>query len=179
MPVLAYPARVPGFRSDHVEVHLFRRRGRKVEFLILRRASKRRKLPGVWQPVTGSRNWRERAIAAAVREVREETGLEPRRWWGVEGLTGWFDARRDAWVLLPVFAAELPARASVTLSKEHDRHAWVSARMAARRFFWDSQRASLAAVCSQVLGPPALSAALEIAVRSARTKGNPRRGGRT
>jgi 8-oxo-dGTP pyrophosphatase MutT (NUDIX family) len=151
-------------RSDHVEVHLFRRRGRSVEFLILRRSPDRRKLPGVWQPVTGARTARERALAAAMREVNEETGLAPLRWWGVEGLTGWFDARDDAWVMLPVFAAELPARAAITLSKEHDRHAWVSARTAARRFLWESQRRALAAVCAQVLGPAALADANRISV---------------
>jgi dihydroneopterin triphosphate diphosphatase len=36
----------------------------------------RRQPAGYWQSVTGSLEWREPAAAAAVREVREETGLE-------------------------------------------------------------------------------------------------------
>jgi dATP pyrophosphohydrolase len=32
---------------------------------------------GFWQSVTGSMEWEETAAAAAAREVREETGLEP------------------------------------------------------------------------------------------------------
>jgi dATP pyrophosphohydrolase len=34
---------------------------------------------GVWQSVTGSLEWGETAAAAAAREVREETGLDPDR----------------------------------------------------------------------------------------------------
>ncbi len=33
--------------------------------------------PGFWQSVTGSLEWGESAAAAAAREVREETGLDP------------------------------------------------------------------------------------------------------
>src|SRR5262245_24033344 len=98
---------MPTLRSTHVEVYLFRRRGRRVEFLLLRRAPSRRSLPGVWQPVTGKRRARERMLAAAVREVREETGLEPRRWWALETLTLYPDARADEIVALPLFAAEI------------------------------------------------------------------------
>lgn len=33
--------------------------------------------PGFWQSVTGSLHWGESAAAAAARELREETGLDP------------------------------------------------------------------------------------------------------
>jgi dATP pyrophosphohydrolase len=33
---------------------------------------------GIWQSVTGSLEWGETAAVAAAREVREETGLDPR-----------------------------------------------------------------------------------------------------
>ena len=63
--------------SDHVEVYVFRRRSRAVEFLCLRRASGR-SLAGVWQPVTGKRRRGESARRAAWREVVEETGVHAR-----------------------------------------------------------------------------------------------------
>ena len=78
---------MPAIRCSHVEVYLFRRRGGKVEFLTLRRSPNRRKLPGVWQPVTGKLERGERAWASAAREVLEETGLKPRRWWTLESPT--------------------------------------------------------------------------------------------
>jgi dihydroneopterin triphosphate diphosphatase len=153
MPVLA---------STHVEVYLFRRRGRRVEFLLLRRSPTRRTLPGVWQPVTGKRLPRERMLAAAMREVREETGLEPRRWWELETMTLYPDNARDAIMAVPLFAAEVDARATVRLSREHVALAWLGAREAARRVLWGSQRRGLDAVKREVLRGGPLAAALEI-----------------
>jgi 8-oxo-dGTP pyrophosphatase MutT (NUDIX family) len=148
--------------STHVEVYLFRRRARRVEFLALRRAKGRRVLPGVWQPVTGKRLARETARACAAREVFEETGLRPRRWWGLETATLYFDAVADALCVLPLFAAEVGAGDRVRLSDEHDAHRFVSSREAARRFLWESQRRGLDAVRREVLRGGALARALAL-----------------
>lgn len=154
--------RVPSLRSTHVEVYLFRRRGGRVEFLLLRRARAQRLLPGAWQPVTGRRNPRERMLAAAVREVREETGLRPRRWWALETLTIYMDAATGTVLVLPLFAAEVPARAAVRLSDEHDAAKWVTPAEAKRRVVWESQRRGFDAVRREVLAIPRLAAALEV-----------------
>src|SRR6185436_10846379 len=108
---------MPRLIQTHVEVYLFRRRGRRVEILILKRSQERRVLPGVWQPVTGKKNLRERAIQAAAREVFEETGLEPRRWWLLETLTLYFDGASGAIRALPLFVAEIGSRQRPTLSE--------------------------------------------------------------
>ena len=153
---------MPALRSTHVEVYVFRRKGKRVEFLILRRSRDRRVLPGVWQPVTGKREWRERGRTAAMRETREETGLSPKHWWALETLTTYYDAAADAIVALPLFAAEVGLRDRVTLSSEHDASAFVTAREAARKVLWESQRRGLEAVKREVLGGGALARALEI-----------------
>lgn len=152
---------MPRVRSTHVEVYVFRRRGA-VEFLALRRAADRRLLPGVWQPVTGKRRPVERALDAAVREVREETGLVPRRWWALETLTAFFEPGTDSILLLPLFAAEVGPGAAVRLSREHDRYRFLSAREAGRRYLWAAQRRALDAVRAEVLGGGALARALEV-----------------
>jgi dATP pyrophosphohydrolase len=151
-------------RCDHVEVHLFRRRRGRVEFLAFRRLPNQR-LGGVWQPVTGTRRRGETAFAAARRETREETGLEPIRWWRLEQPTVFFDPRADAIAMLPVFVAQLDARARITLSREHDRVAALGAAAAGRRYLWDTQRAALAAIQRQILRGGALAHALEIPLR--------------
>ncbi len=129
---------------------MFRRRGRRIQFLVLRRRPGR-SLAGVWQPVTGALRPRERAVQGAVREVREETGLFPRRLWRLESVTGFFEPRRDAIRFIALFAAEVAAREGVRLSREHTAHRFLSAREAAGLFLWDSQRHGLAAVQAQVL----------------------------
>jgi dATP pyrophosphohydrolase len=164
---------VSRLRGAFVEVYVFRRQGRRVQFLCLRRARAER-LPGVWQPVTGRRRRRESALAAARREVREETGLQPRRWWVLETPTLFLDRRTGEAVVLPLFAAEVPSGAAVRLSREHDADAFLPARAAGRRFLWDAQRRALEDVRRQVLPGGPLADALEVTARAARRTGRVR-----
>lgn len=153
----------------HIEVHLFRRRAGRVEFLCLRRAAGDH-LPGAWQPVTGRIERAETALAAAVREVREETGLSPRRWWGLESVTVYFDVRADEVRALPLFAAEVAATDRVRLSVEHTDAVWLPAPAAGRRYVWEAQRTALAAVKREVLRGGPLARALECTDLAARTR---------
>ncbi len=144
-----------------IEVYVLRRRAGRVEFLGLRRRAGD-SLPGVWQPVTGTLKRRETAVRGALREVREETGLEPLRMWRLESVTTLFDPRRDAIRFVTRFAAEVGSRDAVRLSREHTDHGFLSQREAGKRFLWDSQRQGLAAVRSQVLRGGVRARALQI-----------------
>ena len=152
-----------------VEVHVFRRRGKRLEILIIRR-SPQRSLAGVWQPVTGGIAQRESAISAAVREVLEETGLTPIRWWALEHLAAFYDAAGDRVRVVPVFAAEVAWTDPVQLSDEHDRYAFVTLATARRRVLWATQRAALAALRDEILSGSAGGAAREITARVAASK---------
>lgn len=140
-----------------IEVHLFRRRGRRVEFLLIRRAADRT-LAGVWQPVTGGIEKREATWRAAAREVLEETGLIPIRWWALEYLSLFYLIARDEVTAVPTFAAEVAWTDTVTLSHEHDRYAFVSPAEAARRVLWATQRHAMRAVREEILVRPSASA---------------------
>ena len=144
---------MPKIVSHFVETYVFRRRGRAFQVLGLRRAPGI-PLPGVWQPVTGKRRRGERALLAAAREVREETGLEPLRWWGLETLSFWFESASERFAALPLYAAEVAPGAKVRLSREHDAFRWRSLRNAGRDFAWETQRRALAAVEREVLRGP-------------------------
>jgi dihydroneopterin triphosphate diphosphatase len=167
-------ATVSDSRSAFIEVYVFRRRGRRVEFLCLRRGAVRF-LPGVWQPVTGRCRPRERGLAAAVREVREETGLIPLRWWALEAPTVFYDASRDRVRSYPRFVAEVAADAPVRLSGEHSDWAFLPATGAGRRYLWESQRLGLEDVKRQVLRGGPLADALEV-TSQARRRAPARRG---
>jgi dATP pyrophosphohydrolase len=157
-----------------VEIHLFRRRGRRAEFLLLRRAADRT-LPGVWQPVTGGIERGEAAWQAAGREVLEETGLLPVRWWALEHLTIFYSPAKDAILAVPVFAAEVAWSDPVHLSREHDRYAFVAPAAAARRVLWGTQRAALRAVRDEVFAGGAAAAAREVTDRIAARPARPAR----
>jgi dATP pyrophosphohydrolase len=152
---------MPSIQQTHVEVYVFRREGRRVEFLCMRRCA-RGSLPGTWQPVTGKRRAGERAVAAARREVFEETGLRPLRLWALETVTIYFDPAADVVRLLPLFAAEIGRRDTVALSREHDAFRFLGARAAGNRFLWEAQRRGLEAVRREVLARPMLARALEV-----------------
>ena len=151
-------------RCHQIEAHLFRRRRSRVEFLLLRRAPDRT-LAGVWQPVTGGIEGRETAYAAAAREVREETGLTPVRWWALEHLPAFYDIGHDMVKFVPVFVAEVAWTDPVHLSHEHDRYAFVAPNIAARRVLWQGQRRTLTAIHDEILARGADPSAREITER--------------
>ena len=146
---------------------MFRRRQGRIQHLVLRRAPGR-SLPGVWQPVTGGLKPGERALGGALRELHEETGLRPRRLWRLETVTASFDPRRDRVRVIIRFAAEIAASDPVRLSSEHTAHGFVSAREAARRMLWDTQRNGLRAVGRQVIRGGHHARSLEIEIPAAR-----------
>ena len=158
---------MPRLDANAIEVYVFRRRGRRTEFLALKRRPGGT-LPGVWQPVTGTLRRGERAVTGARREVREETGLVPRRFWRLEHVTAYYEPRRDAIRFVSLFAAEVAPADAVRLSREHTAFRFLSAREAAGRFLWDSQRRGLAAVRAQVVGGGARARALAVAPATAR-----------
>ncbi|HVP15586.1 MAG TPA: NUDIX domain-containing protein, partial [Terriglobales bacterium] len=168
-----------GLRSVFVEVYLFRTRARgartprRIEFLCLRRG-RVAFLPGVWQPVTGKRRRGETSRVAALREVREETGLAPVRWWALEAPTVYYDAALDRVMALSLFAAEIAPDAQVRLSREHDAWAFLPAREAGRRFLWEAQRRGLEDVRRQVLRGGPLARTLELPLRRPRAAARPR-----
>ena len=157
---------MPPVHCAHIEVHLFRRRARRAEFLLIRR-SPDRTLAGVWQPVTGGIERGETAWRAAAREVLEETGLRPLRWWALEYMAVFYQPAHDAVLAVPVFAAEVAWTDTVILSHEHDRYAFVAPALAARRVLWETQRAALRAVRDEVLRGGANAAAREVTNRIA------------
>ena len=157
---------MPPVASRQIEVYPFRRRLSRVEILLVRRSAERT-LPGVWQPVTGGIERGETAWRAAAREVLEETGLTPLRWWALEHMTVYYEPAKDAVLALPLFAAEVAATDPVPLSHEHDRSAFLAPAAAARRVIWESQRRALEALRDEVLRPGARPGLREITDRVA------------
>jgi dATP pyrophosphohydrolase len=118
-----------------------------LQVLLLERADK----PGFWQSVTGSlemlpEGTLEELEDAAVREVREETGLDARDYklenWEFSNVYEIYPHWRHRYApgvthnTEHVFGLELPATLDVQLCPdEHVNHEWVDWREAAKRVF--------------------------------------------
>ncbi|MEK6593321.1 MAG: dihydroneopterin triphosphate diphosphatase [Pseudomonadota bacterium] len=120
-----------------------------LQVLLLERADR----PGFWQSVTGSQDEGETLGATAVREVREETGLDAAQYL----LTDWNRQNRFEIYLRwrsryapgithnteHVFGLTVPSPLPVTLApREHLRYEWLPWRAAADKVFsWSNAEA--------------------------------------
>lgn len=129
--------------STLIEAHIFRKAGDDIEFLLIKRADNDSLFPGVWQMVTGSINENEKAFETAWREIQEETGLIPIKFWIAPNVNSFYNQLKDNINLIPVFAAQVESNCKVTLSNEHSDYKWVNKDEAKQMLIWKGQRNSV------------------------------------
>jgi 8-oxo-dGTP pyrophosphatase MutT (NUDIX family) len=98
--------------------------------------------PGAWETVHGRIEPGERPEQAALREVREETGLEAERLYNVT-VQPFYLHRFGVVQMAVVFAVFVAEPAAVTLGAEHQAHEWLSVAAARERFVWPREREAL------------------------------------
>ncbi len=119
------------------------------DVLLLERADH----PGYWQSVTGSVESGESLTETAIREVREETGLDATQFvlndWAVQNVYEIYPHWRFRYApgvthnKEHVFGLELPSIVSVLASREHLRIQWLAWQKAAEVVFSPSNRAAI------------------------------------
>jgi dATP pyrophosphohydrolase len=117
--------------------------GRAPQALVLRRARGGRS-PGSWETVHGHIRDGEEPVAAALRELKEETGLAPERLYNLSRVESFFLHARGVVALIPAFCAVVPPDAAVAISAEHDRCEWLDPDEAAARLTWPREQRALA-----------------------------------
>ncbi|HEX2788747.1 MAG TPA: NUDIX pyrophosphatase [Ignavibacteria bacterium] len=123
----------------YVEVYVIRKfPNNETRFLVLKRSDNSKKLPGKWQVVTGKIDGNEKAYEAALRELKEETGLSPIYFASLQNVTTVYDHNEDSVLAIPLFLAETDSD-NVQLSNEHSEFAWLSFERAAGRVHWLNQ----------------------------------------
>jgi len=98
--------------------------------------------PGAWEPVHGHIEPGEEPEDAAIREVREETGLEIDRLYVVRVQPFYLRKTRTVQLAI-VFAAFVSEPADVTIAGEHQRGEWLTVDDALTRLAFPGERASL------------------------------------
>jgi dATP pyrophosphohydrolase len=143
---------MPSIVSKIVEVCVFRFRDSRTEYLMLKRSSIDALYPGIWQIVTGSIHDGETAVDAALRELAEETGILPKRFWTVPHANVFYDRSADAMHLSPMFAAQAELTGEPRLSSEHSAFAWLPVGEALRCLVWPGQRRGIEIVEQCIVG---------------------------
>jgi dATP pyrophosphohydrolase len=110
--------------------------------------------PGYWQSVTGSRDAEETLTETAIREVREETGLDARQYplsdWQSQNEYEIYSHWRYRYApgvtrnTEHVFGLQLPHRVDIKIEpQEHLNYQWLKWQDAAEKVFSPSNRAAI------------------------------------
>lgn len=134
-----------------VDTYALRGAAERLEVLALRRGTHGRN-PGSWETIHGTIETGETPVQASLRELREETGLVPEKFYNLSRTEAFYQHRTDELAVIPVFAAFVAPGATVKLSAEHDRAEWLSIAEAGRRFAWPRERRALDDILSIVGG---------------------------
>lgn len=132
---------MPTITVGTIDVYLIGPRTDGWRVLALQRA-KTTRCPTAWETVHGRIEPGEEPEDAAIREVREETGLEVERLYNVS-VQPFYLHQSHTVELAVVFAAFVPPAGLVTLGEEHSRSEWLTPERALDRFAWPRERAAL------------------------------------
>lgn len=137
-------------RNDLITCYAVRAAGTSHEFLQLHRAIGDF-LGGTWQAVSGAIEPGETAWQAALRELREETGIVPVEFYRLPVVNTFYISEGDTlWHSVP-FCAIVAADAAVTLNHEHDAARWVARCDADKAFMWATDRSAIAQLSREIL----------------------------
>lgn len=111
------------------------------EYLLLKR-NHTEKYPGIWSVAGGKVNENEKAFEAAIREMKEETGLVPLKLFATECVNTFYEHQTDKIQIVPVFLAEAGS-GDVLLSEEHSDYEWMLFTKAIESLYWNSWKENL------------------------------------
>ena len=124
-----------------IELFVIKHNGGDWRVLTLQRAPDGKR-PNSWETVYGKIDARERPEKAAVRELREETGLEPLSLYNVTVSSFYLHASSTIQMCI-TFAAFVPEDADVIIGEEHQRFEWLPIEEACERFTWPREAHAL------------------------------------
>lgn len=121
------------------------------DILLVKRAPGRY-MAGTWQLVSGGLEPGEEAWKAALREMREETGLVPHELYRLSTLTRFYRSDNDSLNTAPMFCALVSEAARAVPNDELSAVEWVNVFDARSWLMWPTDREALDEVVSVILG---------------------------
>ena len=131
-----------------VDCYVFNLLERTPRFLLLKR-NKNKIYEHLWQGVAGKIENGEEAWQTAIRELKEETGLDPLNMFVTDHTSSFYEVKGNRINIIPVFGIEVNSK-EVLLSEEHVDYKWVDFESARKTLVWNGQRKGLEAVYEMI-----------------------------
>lgn len=121
-----------------IDVYVYRMNSGFPEFLLLLR-SNNKIYANQWRMVGGKVKENETYWKAALRELNEELGLEPDKFWVIPSVNTFYESSSDHVHHIPAFAAEISVQ-KITLDDEHTHYRWVTVDDIEHMIAWPEQK---------------------------------------
>ena len=108
---------MPEIKVRVVDCYVYHQMDGAIQFLILKR-NKDKLYEHLWQGVAGKIEKGEKAWQTAIRELKEETALNPKKMFIADHVSHFYETHGDRINLVPVFGIEVDSK-DVILSDEH------------------------------------------------------------
>ena len=132
-----------------VYCYIYHHKDKELKFLLLKR-NKNKLYEHLWQGVAGKIKKDEKAWQTAVRELKEETGFEPKRMFIADHVSYFYEKYEDRMNLVPVFGIEVDSK-DVILSDEHIDYKWVDFKEAFETLVWNGQKKGIQTVYNMLI----------------------------
>jgi len=143
---------MPNIVCNIVEVCIFSFDNKEPLYLMLRRSKTEKMYPDTWQIVTGSIEQDETALQGALRELKEETGYIPQKFWILPEINSFYSVKTDTLNHTIMFAAQVSPRTNPVLSDEHYQFGWYPISVAKSMCVWTGQIQALDIVHEFIVG---------------------------
>ena len=132
-----------------VDCYVYRRTDDGILFLLMKR-NLNKIYEHLWQGVAGKIEEGETSSEAAIRELKEETGLSPVNMFVADHVSKFYEVHGDRINLVPVFGIEVDSEI-INLSEEHISYKWVDINEALNTLVWNGQKKGIQTVHDMVI----------------------------
>ena len=132
-----------------VDCYIYRRTDDGILFLLMKR-NLNKIYEHLWQGVAGKIEEGETSSEAAIRELKEETGLSPLNMFVADHVSKFYEVHGDRINLVPVFGIEVDSEI-INLSEEHISYKWVDINEALNTLVWNGQKKGIQTVHDMVI----------------------------
>ena len=132
-----------------VDCYVYRRTDNGIVFLLMKR-NLNKIYEHLWQGVAGKIEEGETSSDAAIRELKEETGLSPVNMFVADHVSKFYEVHGDRINLVPVFGIEVDSEI-INLSEEHISYKWVDINEALNTLVWNGQKKGIQTVHDMVI----------------------------